>query len=274
MDDNKKVIQIGIGIIGVIAACAAIVYFVNRGSGRKPVEGTSVPGSAPSAVEGTGAAPTDALILPPLELGQSDDLLRRLAQDISAHPRLSAWLKTRDIVRKFVAAVDNLSNGIVPKAQVDFFAPAGPFQASGREGRFYISRASYDRYNALADVFISLDSKATARLYAALKPLLQEAYAELGYPDQDFQDTLTRAAAELLSTPVIEGRIPLEKKVASYAMADPALEELDDVQKQFLRMGPENIQVIQKKLRELAVACGVPEYRLPKTRLYTPSVAR
>ncbi|MHB8094702.1 MAG: DUF3014 domain-containing protein [Candidatus Aminicenantales bacterium] len=273
MDDNRKVIQIGVGIIGVLAACAAIYYLVNRGSGRKPGEATPGPVSAPTAVEGTGGAPLDALNLPPLELDQSDDLLRRLAQDISAHPRLSAWLKTRDIVRKFVAAVDNLSNGIVPRSQVDFFAPAGPFKASGREGRYYIDRASYDRYNPVADVFISLDTKAAARLYAALKPLLQEAYAELGYPDQDFQDTLTRAAAELLSTPVVEGRIPLEKKVASYAMADPALEDLSDVQKQFLRMGPENVQVVQKKLRELAVACGIPEYRLPKTRFYAPSIA-
>jgi len=35
-------------------------------------------------------------------------------------------------------------------------------------------------------------------------------------------------------------------------------------------MGPDNVQIIQTKLRELAVACGIPEYRLPKARFYAP----
>ena len=131
-----------------------------------------------------------------------------------------------------------------------------------------IVQASYDRYNPVADVIISLDARASARLYNALKPILQQAYAELGYPDADFHDTLTQAIAELLSTPVVEGRVLLEKKVASYAYVDETLEGLSQAQKQFLRMGPDNVQIIQTKLRELALACGIPEYRLPKTRFY------
>jgi len=270
MDDTKKVIRIGIGIILLLAVAAGIYYIISHNA-EKPVEDKPLQVSSPPATGSTAAAPSlEALNLPSLELDKSDEILRRLAQDISSHPGLSAWIKKGDIVRKFVAAVDNIANGLSPKSQVDFFAPRGEFRAVKREGGLVIVQASYDRYSPVADVFISLDAKASARLYNALKPIFQQAYAELGYPDTDFHDTLTQAVVEMLSTPVVEGRILLEKKVASYAYLDETLEGLSQAQKQFLRMGPDNVQIIQTKLRELAIACGIPEYRLPKTRFYSP----
>lgn len=45
---------------------------------------------------------------------------------------------------------------------------------------------------------------------------------------------------------------------------------MSQAQKHLFRMGPENVQVIQAKLRALALACGIPEYRLPKPRIYVP----
>jgi hypothetical protein len=227
------------------------------------------PGAAVTEGPGTGAlAPLD---LPNLDLDKSDDLLRSLVRDISSHPGLAGWMRTRDLVRKFVAAVDNIANGLSPRAQVEFFAPRGAFKASRLDGSYVLDPSSYYRYDPVADAFISLDVRAAARLYVSLKPLFQEAYRELGYPDEDFHITLTRAVVELLATPVVEGRVALEKKVASYALADPELEGLSQAQKHLFRMGPENVQVIQTKLRALAIACGIPEYRLPKPRIYTPS---
>ena len=176
-------------------------------------------------------------------------------------------MKTRELVRKFVAAVDNIANGLSPRAQVDFFTPRGPFKVSRRDGAYVPDPSSFYRYDPVADAFISLDVRASARLYISLKPLFQEAYRELGYPDEDFHATLTRAVAELLATPVVEGRVLLEKKVASYALVDPELEGMSPAQKHLFRMGPENVQVIQTKLRALAIACGIPEYRLPKARI-------
>jgi len=85
----------------------------------------------------------------------------------------------------------------------------------------------------------------------------------LGYPNEDFQNTLIRAIRELLGTPLVEGDIVLEQAVATYQMADEDLEDLSDAQKHLLRMGPQNVRKIQSKLREMAVALGVPENQLP-----------
>jgi hypothetical protein len=112
---------------------------------------------------------------------------------------------------------------------------------------------------------------AAARLYRAVKPLLQEAYQELGYPGVEFDDTLVRAMAELLGTPVVEGPIRLEQKVLSYAMTDERLEALDPAQKQLLRLGPKGVKAVHDKIIELAAALGISGARLPQPKTYTSS---
>jgi hypothetical protein len=61
--------------------------------------------------------------------------------------------------------------------------------------------------------------------------------------------------------------------VVTHAYADPWLEDLSPAQKQLLRMGPSNQRRVQAKLRELAVAMGMPRESLPTTSLYTPLTA-
>ena len=49
----------------------------------------------------------------------------------------------------------------------------------------------------------------------------------------------------------------------SHAFANPALEELPKVQRQFLRMGPQNVRIVKAKLRAVAGFLGIPETALP-----------
>jgi hypothetical protein len=49
-------------------------------------------------------------------------------------------------------------------------------------------------------------------------------------------------------------------------LVDSKIEEMSPPQKHLLRMGPENVQLIQAKLRELARALGFPETDLPKVK--------
>jgi len=274
-DERRKVARTGLLILVLLAVAAVLYYFLIYRRGRPATE-EAKPADAVTQAAETAAADeaADLLKLPPLELDRSDDLLRELIQGLSSHPRLAVWLRTSEIIRKFVAAVDNIANGISPKSQVEFFAPSGRFKVARRDGRTVIDPASYERYTTVADVFITIDTPATARLYRSLRPLIGEAYRDLGYPGQNFDDTLLRAIIELLDVPIIEGRVPVERTVTNYVYLDPSLEGLSQAQKQFLRFGPENVQVIQTKLRELASALGFPESRLPKSRFYTPAAGR
>ncbi len=275
MEENRKVVVLGIVIFLALAGLFALYYFLVLRKGGKEEAAPAAAAAAPAAAtEAVPGAPSDLLNLPPVELDKSDELLRKLAQDLSAHPRLAIWLRRSEIIRSFVAAVDNVANGLSPKPQLEFLAPAGGFKAAGRGGTATIDPVSYDRYNAAADVFVSLDAKASVRLYRSLKPLFQQAYRDLGYPTQDFEATLVQAVMELLSVPVVEGRPAIEKTVTAYVYLDPELEGLSQAQKGFLRMGPESVQVVQTKLREMALELGVPETRLPQPRVYTPRARR
>jgi hypothetical protein len=109
----------------------------------------------------------------------------------------------------------------------------------------------------------SIDAAGAARLYGTLKPRIDEAYRELGYPDTPFDRTLERAIVLLLGTPASDGAARLEPKGIGYGYADPALEGLTAAQKQLLRTGPRNVRLIQSSLRRIAIALGIPAERLP-----------
>ncbi len=193
-----------------------------------------------------------------LDLNESDSVVRKLVEGLTSRPELAQWLVTDDVVRKFVAAVDNIATGLTPRAQVDFFKPEGDFLAVETiDGRYNADPASFRRYDVVAQVFTSLDAMGFATLYRRLKPTIARAYRELGYPDQDFDDTMRRAIAQMLAVPVVEGNIGLEEDVVTFRMTDPELEKLNPAQKHLLRMGPRNVRAIQAKLREIALDLGL-----------------
>jgi len=268
MDENKKIVRTAVIVLFVLAVAVAVYYFFIAGKSKSA-------GAAESALQAKNAAAEEAAgkaaaTMAPIavDLEKSDDAVRGIASDLSSNAAFGLWLKSKDLVRKFVAAVDNIANGQSPRAQVDFFSPAGPFKVAVKNGQTFVDPATYDRYNVIADVFDSVSTAGCVRLYSGARPLLAQAYRELGYPNQDFHQTLLRAVNEILRTPVVDDPIGLEKTVTTYAMLDPKLEELSPVQKHLLRMGPENLQLIQAKLREIALALGFTDAQLSKPKVY------
>jgi hypothetical protein len=273
--DRRRVLAIALVILLVIGAAGTIFYFLVLKKPTAAVEPTapnSIEAVKPAAPESPALSAGEApLVLPAVGLDQSDPVVREHALGLSANARFGQWLQSKDLVRKFVVAVDNVANGQSPKSHIDFFSPTGAFKALFKPDGTVLDPASFDRYNPVAEVMTSLDTASSVRLYQALKPLIQDAYRDLGYPGANFDDTLIKAIGELLETPIVEGPVRLEKKVLSFGMTDPALEALSAAQKLLLRMGPKNVRAIQAKLRDIARALGAPESRLPQERVYKPS---
>jgi hypothetical protein len=217
----------------------------------EPTAATTMPLATP-----TGPEPTPPPGLPALDA--SDAWVRGLAEQLCAHPKVSSWLATGGLVRRFVVVVDNVAEGTSPKKHLGPLAPKGRFEVIERRGRFFVDPRSYDRYDAVADTIAALDTSGCAELYRRVRPLAVEAYRDLGYPNRRFDDTLDRAIAALLDVPAEEADVELEPRVRSYEYADPRLRSLTAAQKQFLRMGPRNDRKVKAKLLELAK-----ELRLP-----------
>ncbi|HUT07334.1 MAG TPA: DUF3014 domain-containing protein [Candidatus Latescibacteria bacterium] len=268
-NEPKKVRGLAIAILVVLAAVAAVYYFATRKKPEAPVAPQTPPAESVTPAGGDKASPGglgEPLAFPAVALGESDPAVREFAAALSTNPDFAKWLLTKDLLRKLVVAVDNVANGLSPKPHIDFFSPSGQFRVIRTKEGMLIDVASYSRYDPVVGVVLSVDAAAAVRLYRAVKPLLREAYSDLGYPGVDFEDTLVRAMAELLETPVVEGPVVLEKKILSYAMTDETLEALSPAQKQLFRMGPKGVRAVHGKIRELAAALGVPESRLPATK--------
>lgn len=191
------------------------------------------------------------------ELGQTDPVVRQLVSGLSSHPKVAAWLTTDQLIRNFAVVVVNIANGRSPARNLSAVRPTGEFVAREDGERTVLDPRSYRRYDEYADAIAALDAQGTARLYATLKPRIQDAYRELGYPEGDFDQTLERAIIELLNTPIVEGDIVLEPKSVSWEFADPKLRSLSAAQRQFLRMGPRNMRIVKEKLREIAPHLGI-----------------
>ena len=67
----------------------------------------------------------------------------------------------------------------------------------------------------------------------------------------------------MLQTPVPDGNVRLVPQGATYGFEDEALERLTPAQKHLVRMGPLHAGVIQERLRQIALAIGIPGERLP-----------
>lgn len=168
------------------------------------------------------------------------------SDDINIRP-----LKSSQIIRDAVVLADNISNGSIVRDRTIVQRPDGRFSVIKVDGQLYIDDSSYRRYDALVDWVVSLDAHVLAKNYEMFKPLVQEAYSEIGYPESDFNDTLNDAIKVLLSTPVPEGLVEVKADSVMYTYANDAYETLPAAQKQLLRMGPDNIKRLKEKLKEI-----------------------
>lgn len=255
-------------VVAALIAATALAAYIAFG-GRQTLAPVT---TAPERVEapqqpvqplGGDAAP---IVLPPLD--QSDPLVRELVKQITSHPRVSAWLATDGLIRNFTVTVANIAEGMTPARHLRVLRPSSGFRVSERAGNLYIDPRGYERYDTLAAAAASIDPAGAARLYATLKPRIEEAYRDLGAPGMPFDRTLERALVLLLETPVPDGavRMRVEPRGILYGFADPGLEALTAAQKQLLRMGPRNVRTIQSSLREIALALRIPAERLPAPR--------
>jgi len=258
MSDNNRTI-IGIFIALVVIVAAAVGWWLLTRDDPQPLAVVEEPTPAPEPTPTPSLEERLSARLSGTTLSRSDVVVRELVAGLSANPKLAAWLVNEDLIRRFTASVDNIASGISPLAHLDFLRPKAGFEVDSRSGgEFVIDPSSYRRYNLPTQVFASLDTEGTVALYRELKPLIDEAYAEIGPPNRRFDSRLEAAFDQLLAVPVLERPAKVNQLVVTYAWADDELEGLSSAQRHLLRMGPDNVSLIQGKVGELRAALAAP----------------
>jgi len=185
--------------------------------------------------------------LPALE--QSDAIFK---QDIlSLSPGFSELLNVKSIIKRWVVVINDFSQNQRPDKHFRYFKLSSSFRVETDQSGIYMDEQSYQRYDFLASAVHAVNVEKAVNLLGKYRPLLQQAFSEFGYPEEyQVEDIIKKAISNVLLAPVIEDRIKLIKPSVRYKFADKHLESLSPVQKQMIRMGPENTRIIQAKLRQ------------------------
>ena len=188
-------------------------------------------------------------------LNNSDGFVLEKIAELASGSRLLEFLVDEQLVRKVVVLVENVSRGQYPQTALPYKAINEEMQVTTTDGRlFTLDEASYARFDAAIAAFVALDTEQAVALYRLLAPLLQQAYAEIGFRDAEFEQALIKAIDAVLMAPEIEGPFQLVKPSVMYLYADSRLEELADINKQLIRIGPKNSAELKAKLREFKQA--------------------
>lgn len=238
-------------VLVVVVIGALVWWWLSRDdSDVDPMLEPAAPAAAPApGSDEPPLAEIESLDLPPL--GESDGIVARVVGTLSNHPRWAEWLVTDGLAQRFVGAVSGVAAGVSPAAQVPFLAPEGDFIVRSAGARTEIDPASYRRYDQVTEAFVSFDTDAAVRLYQQLVPLFEEAHRDLGFPEGSFGLTMATALDNLLAVSVADAPTEVELDVKTYLYTDPATEALAPAEKHLLRMGPDNAELVQLKLRAL-----------------------
>ena len=274
LDNKPLIVAISVAVLALLGITGYFVLFGEKPDPKKNQQEVSIPLPIPEQkpeLESTSepapiqtmesVAATDELLtsgkkpqekiftLPHLD--ESDQLVRDSVITLSRHEGINAWLAPNELVRKFVAVVDNIARGQVAREPIGYLAPEGSFLVVRIDDHSYtLDPVSYRRFDVFTEIVISFDTRRSVELLEFLNPLFQKAYGELGYGEAAFDDVLITALDNLLETPVLEAPIRLKRPVVMFEFEDPDLESLNPVQKQLIRMGPRNTRLLQMKIRE------------------------
>lgn len=256
MPTYQKIVWIGLTVTVIAILVLGYFLFLAPAGEKRDI---AIPATSALArnqdSEGPGAADmADPSIRPmDLELDGSDAAVRELVSATAIPAAMKGWLQQKELVRTLVAVVDNIAQGQSPAALLPFLAPGDKFAAVEKNGALFLDPKSYRRYDPMVDALTSVPDAVWITWYRTLRPTLEKAFRELGYPGVTFAQRLQQAVAQLTQVPALPAQVALERKVLSYACADAALEALNPAQKHLLRLGPVNAKRIQEKLRSLAL---------------------
>ena len=91
----------------------------------------------------------------------------------------------------------------------------------------------------------------TITLFREYQSTIEQAWQALGYADKSVEPALLEVLELIMLTPDIQLDARLLKDEANWVYEDESLEKLPALQKQIMRMGPENAERLKALARDL-----------------------
>ena len=187
--------------------------------------------------------------LPRLE--ESDDAVRDAVGDIPLGTAGQQYLIPGNIIERSASLIYLMAQGDVPYKLLPVSRPKAAFPISDDGTQVVTDPAGFERYDALTQWVQSLDLESVLSSLEWFTPLFREAWSYYGEDPAAFDMAVVMTLDLVIATPEIElSEARLIRKEAVWIFEDPAIEGLAPIQKQVLRMGPENAEVVKAKAAE------------------------
>ncbi len=199
----------------------------------------------------------EPVVLPPLN--ESDTWIQEQLSALTWRTELLKLVINDDMVRRFVVFTDNFSQGLLAYNFSPLVKPSSSFsvlpnqQASLPNDEVWEwDVKSEQRFSLYIELLKSFDTDKLVNWYIDAKPLINKAYAELGYGENEFSDTLEKAIARVLDFEIPKTTPKVIRPSVMYKYQDPTIEALDDSDKLLLRLGRKNVLIIKSVLLEFS----------------------
>ena len=258
-------IFLGILFAGILATLVFILMTGDYGEPTLPEELMMVqpsvePAPAPVAAEAPAApiaAPVVTEVQPkippaPVVSEETGDQYARESIDAANGGKALAQFVAGDyVVERAVAIIDALRRGEVPYKLLPVGKPSTTFPISDNGLRVTLDTAGFSRYDGFAQWVGGLNTPALVSLFNDYEMIATQALTRIGVTDFDIRSAVLAATTQILSTPQVGADAELMRREANWVYMDPELEALSSLQKQVLRMGPENADIVQQKARDI-----------------------
>ncbi len=201
-------------------------------------------------IEATAEAPVEPVPTLPA-LAESDAMVREQLSAAGVGVELGRLEQQQNLIQQGVALIDGFSRGLVLRKLLHIAPPKEAFSALEQDEQVFMNPAGYSRYNGYAEAIARLDIAVLVNNFHTMRRLYEQAYGQLGLNPDDFDNAVIRMFDHVLATPEIEEPIAITRQSVMYQYADPQLEQMTPMQKQLLRMGPDNIRRIKEQARTL-----------------------
>jgi hypothetical protein len=199
---------------------------------------------------------------PPPALADSDKVILDALVGLVGRDAVLSHLNVSDYVRRVVATVDNLPRQRAPVRLWPVTPVAERMRVVEKDGGAVIDPANARRYDAFMTMVAGADTGRLVALYVRLYPLFQQAYADLGVSNRQFNDRLVEVVDHLLAAPEVrppvqvvrpevKAPIPGEQGPPLWSYADPQFDSLSAGHKIMVRVGPEHAAMLKARLREV-----------------------
>jgi len=258
-------IFLGILFAGILATLVFILMTGDYGEPTLPEELVMVqPSVEPAPMPIEAQAPAAPIAAPPVTEVQpkippapvvseetGDQYARESIDAVNGGKALAQFVAGDYVVERAVAIIDALRRGEVPYKLLPVGKPSTTFPISDNGLRVTLDTAGFSRYDGFAQWVGGLNTPALVSLLNDYEMIATQALTRMGVTDFDIRSALLAATTQILSTPQVSVDAELMRREANWVYMDPELEALSSLQKQILRMGPENADIVQQKARDI-----------------------